>query len=99
MRIILLLFCAVIISCETQNVVFNVRGTIRSIDNEKRRLLIAHDTIPDLMMPMVMPFQIVDQNELDQLRVGDSVHFKFVWSDTSPYAEAFTVGMGHLVKI
>jgi protein SCO1/2 len=97
MRIILLLFCAVIISCETQNEVYDVRGTIRSIDNEKKRVLIAHDTIPDLMMPMVMPFQIKNQKELDQLSVGDSVHFKFVWSDTSPYAETFKiVAKGHL---
>ena len=73
-----------IVSCETKNEVYSVKGTIRSIDKEDRKALIAHDTIPDLMMPMVMPFQIKDQKELD-LRVGDSVHFSFVWSDTSPY--------------
>ena len=90
MRILLLSFL-LIISCETKNEVYGVKGTIRSIDKDKRKALIAHDTIPDLMMPMVMPFQIKDQKELDQLRVGDSVHFEFVWSDTSPYAEAFTI--------
>ena len=95
--IILLLSFLLIISCETKNEVYSVKGTIRSIDKEERKALIAHDTIPDLMKPMVMPFQIKDQKELDLLRVGDSVHFKFVWSDTSPYAEAFTiVGEGHL---
>ena len=97
MRIIIPLIFLLIISCETQNEVYGVKGTIRSIDMEKGRALIAHDTIPDLMMPMVMPFQIKDQKELDQLHVGDSVHFKFVWSDTSPYAKTFTiVGKGHL---
>ena len=95
--IILLLSFLLIISCETKNEVYGVKGTIRSVDKDERKALIAHDTIPDLMMPMVMPFQIKDQKEFDQLRVGDSVHFKFVWSDTSPYAEAFTiVGEGHL---
>ena len=52
--IILLLSFLLIVSCETKNEVYSVKGTIRSINKDERKALIAHDTIPDLKMPMVM---------------------------------------------
>ena len=97
MRISIPLLCGLLISCEVKQEVYDVRGTIRSIDLDKNRAIIAHDTIPDLMMPMVMPFPVIDRKELAQLNIGDSVQFKFVWTDTLPYAKTFTIlGKGHL---
>lgn len=91
------LLCAFILSCGKQTAIYDVKGSVRSIDIENNKALIAHDTIPDLMMPMVMPFHIKDEKELMKLNIGDSVHFKFIWSDTLPYAEKFLViGKGHI---
>ena len=56
--IILLISFLLTISCETKNEVYSVKGSIGSIVKDERKALIAHDTIPDLMMPKVMPFQI-----------------------------------------
>ena len=67
---------------------------------EQKRVTIAHDTIPDLMMPMVMPFPVLDQEELEKVAIGDSVHFEFVWSDTLPYARKFEIiGKGNLPEV
>ena len=60
-------------------------------------ITIAHDTIPDLMMPMVMPFNLKNQKDIVGLSIGDSVHFDFFWADTMTYAKNFRiVGKGTL---
>ncbi len=67
---------------------------------DQKRVTIAHDTIPDLMMPMVMPFPVLNQEELEEVTIGDSVHFEFVWSDTLPYARKFEIiGKGNLPEV
>ena len=77
--------------------VYPVKGTIRNISNQDHEVTIAHDTIPNLMMSMIMPFHVPDKNELNKLQVGDSVHFEFVWGDTMPYARNFRyISQGHL---
>ena len=74
-----------------------MKGTVHSIDNTKKSVLIAHDTIVDLMMPMVMPFTIRNDKELNNLNIGDSVHFQFVWNQESPFARGFNiVGKGNI---
>jgi hypothetical protein len=41
----------ILLSCEQQNELYDVKGTVRSIDIESNNVIIAHDTIVDLMMP------------------------------------------------
>tara|TARA_B100000029_G_scaffold107952_1_gene99245 strand:+ start:133 stop:960 length:828 start_codon:yes stop_codon:yes gene_type:complete len=83
--------------CESNNQVYFVKGTIRSIELEDRRVTIAHDTIPELMMPMVMPFSVLKKENLYNISIGDSVHFEFIWNDTLPYARKFEiVGQGYI---
>ena len=95
MRFILFFFF--IFGCSKKNEVYDVKGTIHSIDNIKNSVLIAHDTIADLMMPMVMPFTIMNDKELNNLNIGDSVHFQFVWNEKSPFARGFNVvGKGNI---
>ena len=97
MRINLIIFPFLLFCCGTKKEVFPVKGTIRNISNHNYEVTIAHDTIPNLMMPMIMPFQVPDKNELKKLRIGDSVHFEFVWGDTLPYARNFRyIGQGHV---
>ncbi|MDP6170509.1 MAG: copper-binding protein [Candidatus Marinimicrobia bacterium] len=99
MRSALVLLCTFFICCESDQQTYAVRGTIRSITLEQNRVTIAHDTIPDLMMPMVMPFPVIDQDELKDIGIGDSVHFEFVWTDPLPYAREFKIiGQGHVPK-
>ncbi len=84
-------------SCEQQNELYDVKGTVRSIDIESNNVIIAHDTIVDLMMPMVMPFKVLNNKVLDSLQVGDSVHFEFVWDELKPFARHFNiVGIGNI---
>ena len=54
----LLLLLIIAISCEDNDKVYKVSGTVYSIDINKQKAMIAHDTIPNLMMPMTMPFYI-----------------------------------------
>ena len=55
------------------------------------QLIIAHDTIPNLMMPMTMPFFVPDLQELEKLSVGDSVHFELVWDEDKPFSRNFKI--------
>ena len=49
------------------------------------------------MMPMQMDFYVPDLKEFDDIKIGDSVHFKFIWDDVGPYAKNFKiVGKGHI---
>mgnify|MGYP001158397155 FL=1 len=97
MRNNLILLLIVLICCEAEQDSYPVKGTVRSLDEGQSRITIAHDTIQGLMMPMVMPFPVLDQNEFSRLSIGDSVHFQFVWSDTLPYARRFEIiGQGHI---
>jgi protein SCO1/2 len=74
-----------------------VKGTIFEIKPDSMMIVIAHDTIPDLMYPMVMPFDLKDLKEIEGLSIGDSVHFEFVWGNTSTWARRFKiVGKGNL---
>ena len=97
MRITLIIFSFIFSCCGVKEEIYPVKGTIRNISSHDYEVTIAHDTIPNLMMPMIMPFQVPDKNELNKLQVGDSVHFEFVWGDTMPYARKFRyISQGHV---
>ena len=87
----LLLLLIIAISCEDNDKVYKVSGTVYSIDINKQKAMIAHDTIPNLMMPMIMPFYIQNKKDLTKIQIGDSVHFELVWEEIKPYARNFTI--------
>jgi len=92
-----LTFLFIVFNCSSPSKKYPVKGTIYEIHPDSMMILIAHDTIPDLMMPMVMPFDIIDLKEIEGLSLGDSVHFDFIWGDTSTWAKNFNiVGQGKL---
>ena len=98
----LLLFCFILIAyhCGSPENVYHVKGTIHEIKPDSMLIIIGHDTIPNLMMPMVMPFDLISLKEITGLSIGDSVHFEFVWGDTSTWARKFKiVGKGKLPEV
>ena len=97
MKYLLFLLTVLSLGCGDGAQVYKVVGTVRSIKLDEQKAIIAHDTIPNLMMPMIMPFFIPDLEELDKIEIGDSVHFEFIWNDTKPFSRNFTiVGRGHI---
>ena len=92
---IILLF---LINCNGKKSLYAVKGTIYELKVSSNKIRIAHDTIPGLMMPMEMDFNILNNKSVDHLSVGDSVHFDLVWDD-KPHAENFKiVGKGNLIN-
>tara|TARA_Y100000590_G_scaffold468038_1_gene649121 strand:- start:193 stop:1014 length:822 start_codon:yes stop_codon:yes gene_type:complete len=89
----LIIYCIYIffISCKNSNNIYSVKGSIQSIEHGVNKITIAHDTIPELMPPMIMPFSVRERNELLNLHVGDSVHFQLIWDEIQPYATHFEV--------
>ena len=97
MKYLLFLLTVLSLGCGDSAKVYKVVGTVRSIKLDEQKAIIAHDTIPNLMMPMIMPFFIPDLEELDKIEIGDSVHFEFIWNDTKPFSRNFTiVGRGYI---
>ena len=83
-------------NCSEKNTVYKVKGTVYKIKKDLNKIRIAHDTIPNLMMPMEMDFNVKNNKILRLLSVGDSVHFELVWDD-KPYAKNFKiVGRGNI---
>ena len=80
-----------VFNCSENEKIYPVKGTIYEIHPDSMTIIIAHDTIPDLMYPMIMEFDLIDLSEIEGLLSGDSVHFEFVWGDRSTWARQFKV--------
>ncbi len=73
-----------------------IKGEVRRIDAENRKITIKHEAIPDLdMAAMTMAFRVADALSIDKLKAGDKIRFSLgkvegKWlvvameSDTSP---------------
>ena len=62
-------------NCSETKTTYKVKGTIYEIKKDLNKIRIAHDTIPGLMMPMEMDFNILNNKSVNYLSIGDSVHF------------------------
>ena len=89
-RIIYLLII-LIYSCGENNKIYNVSGVVISINATERSIVVDHDSIPGFMMPMVMPFNVINIDAVKELSPNDSIHFKFTITDKSSYAHDFVV--------
>tara|TARA_B100000945_G_scaffold293214_2_gene268988 strand:- start:574 stop:1407 length:834 start_codon:yes stop_codon:yes gene_type:complete len=90
-RIVYYFVSILITSCGSSESKYFVKGVVKKIPSDSMKIIIAHDTIPNLMMPMVMPFSIKTKSIAKNLEIGDSVHFDFIWEQTNPYAKNFLV--------
>ncbi len=73
-----------------------IKGEVRRIDTENRKLTIKHEAIPDLdMAAMTMAFRVADTISIDKLKAGDKIRFSLgqvqgkwtvvaIENDTSP---------------
>ena len=92
------IFLLLLINCKGSKNVYAVKGTVYELKVSSNKIRIAHDTIPGLMMPMEMDFNILNSKSVIHLSVGDSVHFDLVWDDR-PHAKNFKiVGKGNLIN-
>ena len=62
---IIYLLIIFIYSCGENNKTYNVNGVVINIDKSERSIVVDHDSIPGFMMPMVMPFTVLNKNELN----------------------------------
>ena len=96
--LIQIIFLLLLINCKGSKNVYAVKGTVYELKVSSNKIRIAHDTIPNLMMPMEMDFNVKNNKILRSLSVGDSVHFELVWDD-KPHAKNFKiVGRGNITN-
>lgn len=76
---------------QTDLVTFPLKGEVVEIDTAARRLMVAHEEIPDYMMAMTMPFKVKNPALLKGLEVGDSIAATLAVSRTESWLETITV--------
>lgn len=57
---------------------FDVRGIVRGFAPDRTTVEIEHETIPDFMPSMTMPFSASDPKEIAALRIGDAIAFRLI---------------------
>lgn len=55
---------------------YQVRGIVRGLPPDHRTVEIEHESIPNFMPSMTMPFSVADAKELAGLRIGDAISFR-----------------------
>ena len=88
---IIYLLIILIYSCGENNKTYNVNGVVISIDKSERSIVVDHDSIPGFMMPMVMPFNIKNNDAIKELHPNDSINFKFKITEKTSYAYDFVI--------
>jgi len=68
-----------------------MRGMVLSVDAARNTVVVSHDSIPNVMPAMTMPFEVKSRRELDGLVPGAIVSFTLVVSKESAYAEGLRV--------
>lgn len=55
---------------------YDVRGIVRGFAPDRTTIEIEHETIPDFMPSMTMPFSARDPKEIAPLHLGDAIAFR-----------------------
>jgi protein SCO1 len=55
---------------------YEVRGLVRGLPPDHKSLDIEHEDIPGFMPSMTMPFEVRDEKEIADLKLGDSIAFR-----------------------
>jgi protein SCO1/2 len=69
---------------ESEEPRYALTGEILDVDNERKRLIVRHDEIPDYMPEMVMEFT-VSAGDLTNARPGQLIRAEMIPSDTGDY--------------
>jgi protein SCO1/2 len=65
---------------------YEVTGMVMKVDRDRATFVVSHDSIPELMGAMMMPFTVQDAKALDGLTPGVNVTFTLVVGAESAYA-------------
>jgi Cu/Ag efflux protein CusF len=60
---------------------FEARGIVRGFAPDRSTIEIEHETIPDFMPSMTMPFLAKDLSEISALQRGDAISFRLTVTD------------------
>ena len=63
---------------QSQGKRYDLKGKVVSVDKRGRQVIITHETIPDFMEAMTMPFSLKDEWALDKLAPDDTVQATLV---------------------
>ena len=88
---IIYLFVILLCYCTKEHKTYNVNGVVININESERSIIVDHDSIPGFMMPMVMPFNIKNNDAIKELRPNDSINFKFKITEKTSYAYDFKI--------
>jgi len=68
-------------TADTNLQIFQVKGVIKELFPEKKKVLLDHEDIPNYMEAMTMMLDVKDAKELTGLQPGDSVTFRMLVTD------------------
>ncbi len=66
---------------------FQVNGVVRELKPDGKTVVIQHETVPDYMPAMTMPFEVRETNELNGLQPGDAIAFRMNVTDTDGWID------------
>lgn len=69
---------------------FLVRGTIKKIIPDEKKISIQHEEIPNYMPAMTMPFNVKELSQLDGLAPGDAIWFRLWVSADESWIDKIT---------
>jgi protein SCO1 len=67
--------------------VFIVKGVVKAVKPGGKIMEIRHETIPDYMPAMTMPFDVKNPNEVLNLKPGDAISFRLTATDTDSWID------------
>ena len=70
---------------------YTVTGMVLKVDPSRRNFVVSHDSIPNVMASMTMPFDVREPKELDGVESGMMVTFMMVLGKESAHAERVRV--------
>jgi protein SCO1/2 len=68
-----------------------VRGMVLTVDAARKTIVVSHDSIPNVMPAMTMPFEVRRARDLEGLVPGAIVSFTLVISKASAHAESVRI--------
>jgi Cu/Ag efflux protein CusF len=66
---------------------YDVRGVVRQIADDRRKVTIQHAAIADYMSAMIMEFTVKDTNELNGISPSDEITFKLFVGENDSWIE------------
>src|SRR5262249_52750861 len=70
--------------------VFQVKGVVQDVMPARKKVKIAHETIPNYMAAMTMDFDVKEVKELEGLQAGDTVAFRMTVTEKDGWIDQLT---------